>query len=205
MNKLFLISAALLIVVFLMNRGCEKTEHFSQKKNVDCDVSSWSEWSECSGPCKDIKKNRSRTVIRAKSGNGKPCPELIQNRDCEQNLECRINRLRNTEQAPPPPPWNSQNVIYEWTGWKHMVDSGNWELDSIKNDAKSSCKNNSKGHTCTQFKNRAKAIIDSNNEYKGFLCAEGMKNNPKELRRYCKGGKEGPERISLYLSQYDKF
>jgi hypothetical protein len=197
MNKLFLISAALLIVVFLMNRGCEKTEHFSQKKNVDCDVSSWSEWSECSGPCKDIKQNRSRTVIRDKSGNGKPCPQLIENRDCTRNLKCRLG---NTEQAPPPEIQAPPRHPPHWMGWKHMVDAGNAELIPIKNqinDAKSSCKNNSKGQTCTQLKNRAKAIIHSNNEYKGYLCAEGMKNNPEELRRYCVGGSEGPERFLL--------
>ena len=198
MNELFLILAALLVVVLLMNRGCEETEHFQRIKNVNCQVSNWTGWSECSGPCKDDIQERTRSVITPNSGTGTACPPLTEKRNCNRNNRCRQDLATAKApppvyQPPPPPPSTSKDDIQTWIA---MVNSDNSSLSYIKqqiNDARSSCKSNPYGTACTQLKQQANGLLGSINEYKRRLCDEGMKNNPAELRRYCRFEKEGPE------------
>ncbi len=49
---------------------------------MDCEVSEWSEWSECSGSCCSGEQTRSRTVVTAPANGGQECPELTESRGC---------------------------------------------------------------------------------------------------------------------------
>ena len=65
----------LVIIIFIfLNR-----ENFAPVKNVNCQVSEWSEWSKC----KNGQKTRTRTVIQNPSGKGTPCPSLEETSTCK--------------------------------------------------------------------------------------------------------------------------
>eukprot|EP00455_Lapot_gusevi_P023401 TRINITY_DN2431_c0_g1_i8.p1 TRINITY_DN2431_c0_g1~~TRINITY_DN2431_c0_g1_i8.p1 ORF type:complete len:662 (+),score=106.45 TRINITY_DN2431_c0_g1_i8:49-2034(+) len=48
---------------------------------VYCEVSSWSEWSQCAKPCQGFQ-TRSRTIVRQLRNNPADCPALKETRDC---------------------------------------------------------------------------------------------------------------------------
>ncbi|OII77852.1 thrombospondin type 1 domain-containing protein [Cryptosporidium andersoni] len=50
---------------------------------INCEVSSWSKWSECSAQCGDGSMIRSRSIITQPSGNGIVCPDLQQLKACK--------------------------------------------------------------------------------------------------------------------------
>jgi len=50
---------------------------------IDCEVSEWTEWSECSSKCGTGKSTRTRTVVRPESNGGVSCPDLSQSRVCQ--------------------------------------------------------------------------------------------------------------------------
>jgi len=50
---------------------------------IDCGVSEWSDWSDCSNKCGTGKSTRTRTVVRPESNGGVSCPDLSQSRICE--------------------------------------------------------------------------------------------------------------------------
>ncbi len=49
---------------------------------IDCKVSEWSQWSECSGPCGAGEQTRSRTILTVPANGGQECPELTESRGC---------------------------------------------------------------------------------------------------------------------------
>ena len=49
---------------------------------VDCEVSPWSPWSNCSSACGGGKRARARKVLVAKQGGGSPCPAVTAAQDC---------------------------------------------------------------------------------------------------------------------------
>jgi len=54
---------------------------------VDCAVSPWGEWGQCSVQCGTGIQTRSRYVLEVPSGGGAPCSELTQQRTCRVPLE----------------------------------------------------------------------------------------------------------------------
>ncbi|GAV05651.1 hypothetical protein RvY_15750 [Ramazzottius varieornatus] len=51
----------------------------------DCEVTPWSDWSQCSSACGVGKMSRRRTVLQESSNGGKACPALLQTRACFNN------------------------------------------------------------------------------------------------------------------------
>nr|XP_042903211.1 somatomedin-B and thrombospondin type-1 domain-containing protein isoform X2 [Parasteatoda tepidariorum] len=49
---------------------------------VDCKVSAWSSWSDCSAVCGFGTMKRERHVIKHEVNGGQSCPELLQKRSC---------------------------------------------------------------------------------------------------------------------------
>jgi hypothetical protein len=51
---------------------------------VNCATSTWSEWSVCTASCGGGRRQRTRAVTMAASGNGTACPELIVSENCNE-------------------------------------------------------------------------------------------------------------------------
>lgn len=59
-------------------------------KTVNCEVSGWSDWSACDKPCGGGSQTRTRTVVKAASNGGTPCPALTESKKCnEQSCQSR--------------------------------------------------------------------------------------------------------------------
>ncbi|OUC47106.1 putative thrombospondin type 1 domain protein [Trichinella nativa] len=61
---------------------------------VDCVVSGWSDWSECSQTCGRGRRERVRTVVTPARNGGQPCPvDLVEKARCRLRpcaIVCRI-------------------------------------------------------------------------------------------------------------------
>jgi hypothetical protein len=57
----------------------------SNQPTVDCAVSEWSEWSNCSAQCGIGSKTRTRTIVTKPTNDGAICPVLVQTQDCNTN------------------------------------------------------------------------------------------------------------------------
>lgn len=55
---------------------------------IDCIVSDWSEWSECTKPCGLGEKKRQRQILNEPKKDGKPCPSLTEIRWCGSARGC---------------------------------------------------------------------------------------------------------------------
>jgi hypothetical protein len=55
---------------------------------VNCTVSEWSDWTECSVPCGGGTQNRTRDVITPPANGGEACPVLEESRSCNQDVPC---------------------------------------------------------------------------------------------------------------------
>lgn len=49
----------------------------SNNEPVDCEVSKWSEWSECNASCGLSFKKKTRTILRPAQFGGKECPKRL--------------------------------------------------------------------------------------------------------------------------------
>ncbi len=54
----------------------------TQQCETDCTVSDWLGWSTCSAPCGGGLQQRERRPIQQPSPGGKPCPHLVETREC---------------------------------------------------------------------------------------------------------------------------
>ncbi|XP_062068914.1 spondin-2 [Lepus europaeus] len=68
----------------LASRGNEIVDSLSVPETpLDCEVSLWSSWGLCGGPCGKLgSKNRTRYVRVQPANHGDPCPELQEEADC---------------------------------------------------------------------------------------------------------------------------
>jgi hypothetical protein len=57
--------------------------------NVDCTVSDWSNWGQCSQECGGGVQSRTRTILTQQSGSGQPCPSLSEEQACNTQ-ECPV-------------------------------------------------------------------------------------------------------------------
>jgi hypothetical protein len=57
--------------------------------NMNCKVSEWSAWSECSEVCADGIQTRTRSILRNPVGDGLACPALEESRECNTCNPCK--------------------------------------------------------------------------------------------------------------------
>jgi len=72
--------------------GCEiqcRNEN-AECVDVDCEVSDFGEWSECSETCGDGTQTRTRTITQDPMHNGAACPELVETQTCKIQ-ECPVH------------------------------------------------------------------------------------------------------------------
>jgi hypothetical protein len=62
---------------------------------VDCLVSQWEEWADCTASCGGGSKTRLRSVERPQAHEGQPCPTLIQTAACNTNA-CPVDCVLST-------------------------------------------------------------------------------------------------------------
>jgi len=61
---------------------------------VDCKVSGWGKWDECTAPCGGGNKTRHRVVVRPKEHGGRACPALAQTSFCNlQSCDCGVTQF----------------------------------------------------------------------------------------------------------------
>ena len=58
---------------------------------VDCEVTPWSEWTECSAECGNGEQHRSRKIVVESQGSGKPCPSSLVDTEGCYAPTCPIN------------------------------------------------------------------------------------------------------------------
>ncbi len=58
----------------------------SNQPTMDCAVSSWSEWSNCSAQCGTGSQVRTRSIVTKPTNDGALCPVLIETQDCNTNV-----------------------------------------------------------------------------------------------------------------------
>lgn len=91
--------------------GCPSTiEHEQcniQECPIDCRVSEWSNWSECSQACGGGTQSRTRTVTQYPNSTGQSCPTLTETRECNKD-ECLPDNC----------------VLSEWSEWSPCSGCG---------------------------------------------------------------------------------
>ncbi|KAF7458520.1 thrombospondin type 1 domain-containing protein [Cryptosporidium felis] len=63
-------------------------EAYLSANQVDCIVSEWSTWSQCSSTCQIGTRSRTRLILRPASFEGVTCPTLIENEGCNISISC---------------------------------------------------------------------------------------------------------------------
>jgi len=77
---------------FNCNEVCQPGgKMYNFKEPVNCEVSNWSKWSDCSKECGEGTKTRRRTVTRYPEYNGRSCPELTETRSCKKK-DCTVEK-----------------------------------------------------------------------------------------------------------------
>ena len=70
---------------------------------IDCEVSGWSNWTNCDEPCGPGKQFRSRTVITPAQHGGENCPILTEEQDCNLGpcpVDCVMGEWNNWSECP---------------------------------------------------------------------------------------------------------
>nr|XP_027204140.1 spondin-1-like isoform X2 [Dermatophagoides pteronyssinus] len=65
---------------------------------IDCVVTLWSEWSQCTKPCGKARKERRREIKLNPQNGGRKCPKLVQRRKCKENPPCVSDSRNNYQQ-----------------------------------------------------------------------------------------------------------
>ncbi|KAH8581593.1 extracellular protein with 3 TSP1 domains and an EGF domain [Cryptosporidium sp. chipmunk genotype I] len=66
----------------------ESSDGYLSAEQVDCIVSEWSSWSQCSSSCQIGTRSRTRLILRPASFEGTTCPNLIENEGCNTSISC---------------------------------------------------------------------------------------------------------------------
>ncbi|RXM36652.1 Spondin-2 [Acipenser ruthenus] len=70
----------------------ESPKPYPKGTPLDCEVSDWSPWSLCSHTCGRGLHQKTRYVLLQPANDGKPCPVLLQQQECEE-LQCPPKQL----------------------------------------------------------------------------------------------------------------
>lgn len=83
--------------------GSTPTADRDQRPVIDCVVTVWSDWTQCSRTCGNGRKERRRMVKLNAQNGGRPCPrKLVQRRKCKDNPSCEADCSRSDWE-----PWSS--------------------------------------------------------------------------------------------------
>jgi len=77
--------------------GCTTYEHYIRVTAVDCALTEWSAWSNCTAQCDGHARSRSRSVVTFASYGGSPCPPdvfMTEFETCDPNDKCLDDPLK---------------------------------------------------------------------------------------------------------------
>lgn len=84
----------------------DSTECFVKPCVVDCQVSVWEPWTECSQDCGGGTRQRKRDVLNRPLNGGAPCPTLVEYEECNK-LSCQESEMNNKADC----------QVTEWSEW----------------------------------------------------------------------------------------
>lgn len=61
-----------------------------QQPSIDCEVSEWSDWLNCTSECGGMRR-RTRSVLHSEQCNGQVCPSLEENESCNNPVDCEVS------------------------------------------------------------------------------------------------------------------
>eukprot|EP01006_Ploeotia_vitrea_P040132 TRINITY_DN66404_c3_g4_i3.p1 TRINITY_DN66404_c3_g4~~TRINITY_DN66404_c3_g4_i3.p1 ORF type:complete len:2189 (-),score=999.16 TRINITY_DN66404_c3_g4_i3:889-6498(-) len=111
----------------------------TQPCGVDCKLSEWSAWSNCSQKCGEGVQSRSRTVVVANSNYGKPCGHLREMRQCVSKcpVDCKWSVWSAFTKCDPELQlqWrNRTKLVQASDGGKECVGEASEERKCVKQD-----------------------------------------------------------------------
>ena len=78
-----------------MNKEKDKNPN---DNSIDCIITRWSEWSECSTTCGKSYKSKTRMVKRHPENGGKQCPQkLVRRKRCREVPKCKKGGRRKNK------------------------------------------------------------------------------------------------------------
>jgi len=140
-----------------------------QECPVDCKVSNWSNWTECSQACGGGTKLRTRTVLQYPNSTGLSCPPLIETLECN-NTPCTV----------------SDCTVSDWGPWTPCVGCG----DELKTHERTILSPGT-GHNCPPTKESAPC----DNKGCPIDCQVSEYSDWSECSVLCGGGKQHRDRF----------
>jgi len=75
-------------------RGRRRRQHLRRRKQRNCKVSSWSEWTDCNKSCGIGEAERRREVVQRPAHGGLPCPALVDYKWCGSARNCKTGYFK---------------------------------------------------------------------------------------------------------------
>lgn len=110
---------------------------------IDCELSEWSQWSECNKSCGKGHMIRTRTIQMEPQFGGVPCPETVQRKKCRTRKCLRSPSVQKLRWREARESRRSEQLREESDGeqfpgtvpWGRVLASRTWDSSGLKREA----------------------------------------------------------------------